>query len=195
MALFIVAVGGWYARDSYHKYIDAQSEIIRTQAQQARDEAEKKRLEIFSQTVKSLVSDRSLQAPANQIKKSVASVLQDGEKAFIAPQQIETQADRPLTSEDKDKFRVVLPQEEDLLSIEEEIDDIFHVEAQHFTPNKIFRLKELKLNVSSTPISAKKRMEIIKKADRQEPIRLKIKLIKNAKTRSIEEALILDVLN
>ena len=58
-------------------------------------------------------------------------MLQDGEKAFIAPQ-IEAQADQPLTSADKDKFRVVTPPETEPQDIEEEIDDLFHVEAQRF---------------------------------------------------------------
>lgn len=194
MVVFMIAIGGWYANDSYHKYIDAQSERIRLQAQQSRDEAEQRRLETVSQMVKDLSSDRSLQAPANQVKKSVASVLQDDEKAFIAPQ-IEEQASQPLTSADKDKFRVVLPTEQELPNVEEEIDDIFHIDAQHFTPNKPFRLRELRLNVNSDVIDAAKRMAIIRKADRQEPVRLKIKLIKNATTGSIEQAYILDVID
>lgn len=194
MVVFIVAIGGWYANDSYHKYIGLQSEKIRLQAQQSRDEAEQRRLETVSQMVKDLSSDRSLQAPANQVKKSVASVLQDDEKAFIAPQ-IEEQASQPLTSADKDKFRVVLPTEQELPNTEEEIDDFFHIDAQHFTPNKPFRLRELRLNVNSDVIDPAKRMAIIRKADRQEPIRLKIKLIKNATTGSIEQAYIMDVIN
>lgn len=194
MVVFIVAIGGWFAHSSYHKYTELQAKNIDLQAQQSRDEAEQRRLETVSQMVKDLSSDRSLQAPANQVKKSVASVLRDDEKAFIAPQ-IEEQADQPLTSADKDKFRVVLPTEQELPNVEEEIDDIFHIDAQHFTPNKPFRLRELRLNVNSDVIDAAKRMAIIRKADRQEPVRLKIKLIKNATTGSIEQAYILDVID
>ena len=194
MVVFIVAIGGWFAYSSYHKYTELQAKNIDLQAQQSRDEAEQKRLEAVSQMVKDLSSDRSLQAPANQVKKSVASVLQDDEKAFIAPQ-IEEQASRPLTSADKDRFRVILPPEQELPDVEEETDGIFHIDAQHFTPNKPFRLKELRFNVNSDVISVEKRMDIIRKADRQEPVRLKIKLIKDARTGDIKQAYILDVLN
>lgn len=194
MTVLLVAICAFFANKSYHRYIDAQSEKIKLQAQQSRDEAEQRRLEIVSKMVKDLSSDRSLQAPANHIKKSVASVLQDDEKAFIAPQ-IEEQASQPLTSADKDKFRVVLPTEQELPNTEEEIDDFFHIDAQHFTPNKPFRLRELRLNVNSDVIDARKRMAIIRKADKQEPVRLKIKLIKNTTTGDIEQAYILDVLD
>ncbi|MBE2985336.1 hypothetical protein CCAL6883_08300 [Campylobacter sp. RM6883] len=208
MVVFIIAIGGWYARDSYHKYIELEQSKVKLEQskieleqskiaseQEVKDkEIEKEKLSIVLSNINDLVSGRELQEPANRAKKAIAATLQEGERAIINPD-IKEQANKPITVEDKDKFRVVLPQEEELPSTEEEIDDIFHIEAQHFTPNKIFRIKELKLNVSSTPISATKRMEIIRKADRQEPVRLKIKLIKNAKTGGIEEALILDVIN
>lgn len=195
MAVFIIAIGGWYANDSYHKYLNVQSEEIKLQAQRSRDEAEQKRLETISQMVKDLSSDRSLQAPANHLKKSVASVLQDDEKAFIAPQ-IEAQADQPLTSADKDKFRVVTPPETEPQDIEEEIDDLFHVEAQRFTDGKPLNLSSggLKITANSETTTKKERDQILRKAERREPIRLKVKIIKDGHAQKIKRAYIMSVI-
>lgn len=208
MTVFIVAIVGWFARSSYHKYIekeikqielrkdelDIEKERIRNEREIKDKELEKEKLDSILNNIKELVSDRNLQAPANYSKKVIASTLLENEKALINPEILEQSSD-PITTEDKEKFRVVLPQEEDLPNIEEEIDEIFHVEAQHFSANKPFKLKELRFNVNSDVISTDKRMHIIRKAERREPVRLKIKLIKNPNTQAIEQAYILDVLN
>jgi len=193
MVVFIIAIGGWFANSSFHKYTDLQAESIQKQAQQARDDAEQKRLETVSKMVKDLSADRSLQEPANRVKKSVAEVLQDQEKAIIAPE-LDDQINAPITSADKDKFRVVLSQVE-TPDIEEEIDDLFHIQSQFFTSERPFRVKELgNVNLNSDILSVEKRITLIQKAEKQEPVNLKIKLIKDGKTQKIKNAYILDVL-
>ena len=193
MVVFIVAIGGWFANSSFHKYTDLQAESIQKQAQQARDEAEQKRLETVSKMVKDLSADRSLQEPANHVKKRIAEVLQDQEKAIIAPE-LDDQINDPITSADKDKFKVVLPKVE-TPDIEEEIDDLFHIQSQFFTSERPFRVKELgNVNLNSDILSVEKRITLIQKAEKQEPVNLKIKLIKDGKTQKIKNAYILDVL-
>ena len=143
--------------------------------------------------VKDLSADRSLQEPANRVKKSVAEVLQDQEKAIIAPE-LDDQINAPITSADKDKFRVVLSQTE-APDIEEEIEDLFHIQSQFFTSERPFRVKELgNVNLNSDILSVEKRITLIQKAEKQEPVNLKIKLIRDGKTQKIKSAYILDVL-
>ena len=193
MTVALVAICGFFAYKSYHKFLDTQVEKIKVQAQQARDEAEQRRLETLSKMVENLSADRSLQEPANRVKKSIAEVLQDQEKAIIAPE-LDDQINAPITSADKDKFRVVLSQVE-TPDIEEEIDDLFHIQSQFFTSERPFRVKELgNVNLNSDVLSVKKRITLIQKAEKQEPVNLKIKLIKDGKTQKIKNAYILDVL-
>ncbi|MGF7479069.1 hypothetical protein [Campylobacter concisus] len=193
MTVALVAICGFFAYKSYHKFLDTQVEKIKVQAQQARDEAEQRRLETLSKMVENLSADRSLQEPANRVKKSIAEVLQDQEKAIIAPE-LDDQINAPITSADKDKFRVVLSQTE-VPDIEEEIDDLFHIQSQFFTSERPFRVKELgNVNLNSDILSLEKRITLIQKAEKQEPVNLKIKLIKDGKTQKIKNAYILDVL-
>ncbi|WP_462110580.1 hypothetical protein [Campylobacter concisus] len=193
MTVALVAICGFFAYKSYHKFLDTQVEKIKVQAQQARDEAEQRRLETLSKMVENLSADRSLQEPANRVKKSIAEVLQDQEKAIIAPE-LDDQINAPITSADKDKFRVVLSQVE-TPDIEEEIDDLFHIQSQFFTSERPFRVKELgNVNLNSDVLSVEKRITLIQKAEKQEPVNLKIKLIKDGKTQKIKNAYILDVL-
>jgi hypothetical protein len=193
MTVALVAICGFFAYKSYHKFLDTQVEKIKVQAQQARDEAEQRRLETLSKMVENLSADRSLQEPANRVKKSIAEVLQDQEKAIIAPE-LDDQINAPITSADKDKFRVVLSQVE-APDIEEEIDDLFHIQSQFFTSERPFRVKELgNVNLNSDILSVEKRITLIQKAEKQEPVNLKIKLIKDGKTQKIKNAYILDVL-
>lgn len=193
MTVALVAICGFFAYKSYHKFLDTQVEKIKVQAQQARDEAEQRRLETLSKMVENLSADRSLQEPANRVKKSIAEVLQDQEKAIIAPE-LDDQINAPITSADKDKFRVVLSQVE-TPDIEEEIDDLFHIQSQFFTSERPFRVKELgNVNLNSDILSVEKRITLIQKAEKQEPVNLKIKLIKDGKTQKIKSAYILDVL-
>lgn len=193
MTVALVAICGFFAYKSYHKFLDTQVEKIKVQAQQARDEAEQRRLETLSKMVENLSADRSLQEPANRVKKSIAEVLQDQEKAIIAPE-LDDQINAPITSADKDKFRVVLAQVE-TPDIEEEIDDLFHIQSQFFTSERPFRVKELgNVNLNSDVLSVEKRITLIQKAEKQEPVNLKIKLIKDGKTQKIKNAYILDVL-
>ena len=193
MTVALVAICGFFAYKSYHKFLDTQVEKIKVQAQQARDEAEQRRLETLSKMVENLSADRSLQEPANRVKKSIAEVLQDQEKAIIAPE-LDDQINAPITSADKDKFRVVLSQTE-VPDLEEEIDDLFHIQSQFFTSERPFRVKELgNVNLNSDILSVEKRITLIQKAEKQEPVNLKIKLIKDGKTQKIKNAYILDVL-
>lgn len=193
MTVALVAICGFFAYKSYHKFLDTQVEKIKVQAQQARDEAEQRRLETLSKMVENLSADRSLQEPANRVKKSIAEVLQDQEKAIIAPE-LDDQLNTPITSADKDKFRVVLSQTE-VPDIEEELDDLFHIQSQFFTSERPFRVKELgNVNLNSDILSVEKRITLIQKAEKQEPVNLKIKLIKDGKTQKIKSAYILDVL-
>lgn len=193
MTVALVAICGFFAYKSYHKFLDTQVEKIKVQAQQARDEAEQRRLETLSKMVENLSADRSLQEPANRVKKSIAEVLQDQEKAIIAPE-LDDQLNTPITSADKDKFRVVLSQAE-IPDIEEELDDLFHIQSQFFTSERPFRVKELgNVNLNSDILSVEKRITLIQKAEKQEPVNLKIKLIKDGKTQKIKSAYILDVL-
>ena len=193
MTVALVAICGFFAYKSYHKFLDTQVEKIKVQAQQARDEAEQRRLETLSKMVENLSADRSLQEPANRVKKSIAEVLQDQEKAIIAPE-LDDQLNTPITSADKDKFRVVLSQTE-VPDIEEELDDLFHLQSQFFTSERHFRVKELgNVNLNSDILSVEKRITLIQKAEKQEPVNLKIKLIKDGKTQKIKSAYILDVL-
>ena len=193
MTVALVAICGFFAYKSYRKFLDTQVEKIKVQAQQARDEAEQRRLETLSKMVENLSADRSLQEPANRVKKSIAEVLQDQEKAIIAPE-LDDQINAPITSADKDKFRVVLSQVE-TPDIEEEIDDLFHIQSQFFTSERPFRVKELgNVNLNSDILSVEKRITLIQKAEKQEPVNLKIKFIKDGKTQKIKSAYILDVL-
>lgn len=193
MTVALVAICGFFAYKSYHKFLDTQVEKIKVQAQQARDEAEQRRLETLSKMVENLSADRSLQEPANRVKKSIAEILQDQEKAIIAPE-LDDQINAPITSADKDKFRVVLSQVE-APDIEEEIDDLFHIQSQFFTSERPFRVKELgNVNLNSDILSVEKRITLIQKAEKQEPVNLKIKLIRDGKTQKIKSAYILDVL-
>ena len=56
-------------------------------------------------------------------------------------------------------------------------------------------MKELgNVNLNSDILSVEKRITLIQKAEKQEPVNLKIKLIKDGKTQKIKNAYILDVL-
>lgn len=92
--------------------------------------------------------------------------------------------------QDASKFEYVPPVIDD---IEEEIIDLYYIDNYHFrSENKSFKLAGMSKEINSITITPEKRMQLIVKAENQEQVKLKIKLIKDAATSKIKEAYLLD---
>lgn len=132
---------------------------------------------------KSLSQNKIIQDSINNPKKETLAILKDDEVYKTVDNNI-------LTKNDTNKFEYIPPIVPD---IEEIVEETHTISNYYFkSEEKYFKLDGISKEINSLPMSAEKRIKIITKAEAQQPVKLKLKLIRDASTNKIKEAFILD---
>lgn len=184
--------GGWFSYLGFSKFLDSKRNELEVKSrevmQNLHGEEQTRYLDTINNVVEALkdVSNNSnLQKAINKPKQDIANMLKDDE--FLG---INDNTQDKITKNDTSKFNFIEPTIED---IEEEIIDFYTIDNYQFrSPEKNFKLSGISKEINSLPISAEKRIKIITKAEAQEPVKLKLKFIKNGLTNKIKQAFILD---
>jgi len=184
--------GGWFSYMGFGKYLEHKKAELETKSKEVANrlsgEEQERYLDTINKTVeamKEISKDVTLQKAINKPKQDIAAMLEDGEVLIIND---DTQ--HKITKDKVDEFEVVPPVVDD---IEEEVEDIFTISNYYFrSKEKYFKLDGIPVNANSLPMPAAKRMKIITKAEAQQPVKLKLKIIKDGLTEKIKEVYILD---
>ncbi|CAM3512052.1 hypothetical protein [Arcobacter aquimarinus] len=132
---------------------------------------------------KSLVQNKNIQDAINTPKKETLGILKDGEVYKIAN-------NTSLTKNDTSRFDYIAPNIQD---IEEEVENIYTLEYYNFVrEGKMFKIVGISPLANSETISAEKRMRLMSKAETQQQVKLKIKIVKDGATKKPIKAFILD---
>ena len=184
--------GGLFSYMGFSKYLEHKKLEIETKSKETADklsgEEQKRYLDTINKAVeaiKEISKDVVIQKAINKPKKDIAKILEDNETLVI-----NDDVDHKITKSKADEFDVIPPQVED---IEEEIEDVYNISAYYFrSKEKYFKLDGVSEYANSITISVKKRMRMIAKAEAQQPVKLKLKIIKDGITKKIKEVYILD---
>ncbi|MGJ0332516.1 hypothetical protein NG752_00645 [Aliarcobacter cryaerophilus] len=156
---------------------------LQNEARQSEVEATKKYFDGLIDINKNLVQNKTIQDSINNPKKETLEVLKDDEV-------YKTVNNQTLTRDDATRFEYVPPVIDDT---EEEITDYFDIDKYYFrSPGKEFKINGITKELNSLPMPLNKRMQLITKAENQEQVQLKIKLVKDGVTNKIKEAYLLD---
>ncbi len=185
--LIVGSIGTSQYIDHLNNDIQAKKEIeiqkLQNQARQSEVEATKQYFDALIGINKNLVQNKTIQDSINNPKKETLEVLKDDE-VYIAYNNVK------LKNQDASKFKYVPPVIND---IEEEITDYFDIDKYYFrSPGKEFKINGITKELNSLPMPVNKRMQLITKAENQEQVQLKIKLVKDGVTNKIKEAYLLD---
>lgn len=127
--------------------------------------------------------NKNLQDAINKPKQVTVSVLKDNEKVKIDNQTL-TKANEPL-------YEYVTPSVDDIE--EAPIEGIYTLEYYNFVKDgKMFKIVGISPLANSETISADKRMRLMTKAETQQQVKLKIKIVKDGITKKPIKAFILD---
>lgn len=166
---------------------ESQKEIklkeLETQDRQDERDTTEKYFNSVIEISKLLAKNKNIQDAVNNPVKETLSILKDDE-VYVTYNNVK------LKNQDASKFEYVPPVIDD---IEEEIIDLYYIDNYHFrSENKSFKLAGMSKEINSITITPEKRMQLIVKAENQEQVKLKIKLVKDAATSKIKEAYLLD---
>ena len=190
MYTILTIAGMWFSYLGYTKYLEKEAkkiEIEKEIKEKELDGEEKvKYVEIINNTLetfKEIMLDKKLQDAINTPKKEVLSILEENEK--IIDNNIE------YTSSSSSQFEYIKPNIEDT---EEIIDEkIVTLDSYIFThEGKPFKIQGLAPLANSSVLDASKRMKLISKAESQQQVKLKLKVIKDGITKRAKEVYILD---
>lgn len=156
---------------------------LEIQDRQDERDATEKHFNSVIEISKLLAENKNIQDAVNNPVKETLSILKDDE-VYIAYNNVK------LKNQDASKFEYVPPVIND---IEEEITDYFDIDKYYFrSPGKEFKINGITKELNSLPMPVNKRMQLITKAENQEQVQLKIKLVKDGVTNKIKEAYLLD---
>ena len=134
--------------------------------------------------MQNVANNAIIQKAVNEPKQIIANKLGENETLILNNTQ------EIITRNDVSRFEYVPPVIND---IEEEITDYFDIDKYYFrSPGKEFKISGITKELNSLPMPVNKRMELITKAENQEQVKLKIKLVKDGVTSKIKEAYLLD---
>lgn len=167
--------------------IQAKKEVeiqkLQNQARQSEAEATKQYFNGLIDINKNLVQNKTIQDSINNPKKETLEVLKDDEV-------YKTIDNQNLTKNDSSRFDYIAP---DIQDIEEEVENIYTLEYYNFVKEgKMFKIVGISPLANSETISAEKRMRLMSKAETQQQVKLKIKIVKDGATKKPIKAFILD---
>ena len=195
----------WFSYSSYTYNVDAELQKVKTHSEvkikemeiaekQSATQAEKEDRQRERETYQDIVNkilekdneiklNKNLQDAINKPKQVTVSVLKDNEKVKIDNQTL-TKANEPL-------YEYVTPSVDDIE--EAPIEGIYTLEYYNFVKDgKMFKIVGISPLANSETISADKRMRLMTKAETQQQVKLKIKIVKDGITKKPIKAFILD---
>jgi len=177
--------GGWFSYMGFSKYLDTQIKKTEIALNEAKDTTHKEVLLKTVEAIKEVSTNVMIQKSINNPKQEILKMLKDDEVLTI-----NDDIQHKITNDDVNEFDVTLPVVED---IEEEIEDTYSISTYYFkSKEKYFKLNGLTVNANSITMPAKKRMKIITKAEAQQPVKLKLKIIKDGITKKVKSVYIID---
>lgn len=185
--LIVGSIGTSQYIDHLNNDIQAKKEIeiqkLQNQARQSEVEATKQYFDALIGINKNLVQNKIIQDSINNPKKETLEVLKDDEV-------YKTMDNQNLTKNDSSRFDYIAP---DIQDIEEEVENIYTLEYYNFVKEgKMFKIVGISPLANSETISAEKRMRLMSKAETQQQVKLKIKIVKDGATKKPIKAFILD---
>ncbi|WP_066222618.1 hypothetical protein [Aliarcobacter cryaerophilus] len=183
--------GGWLSYLGFSRFMDNKKEELevksRETSQRLSGEEQARYLDTINRTVEAMqdiANNAIIQKAVNEPKQIIASKLQENETLILNNNQ------EIITKNDVTRFQYIPPVIDD---IEEEITELYYIDNYHFrSENKSFKLAGMSKEINSITITPEKRMQLIVKAENQEQVKLKIKLVKDGATSKIKEAYLLD---
>lgn len=194
MYVLIVAVIAFTGHESYAAYMEHLNEKIKTEEKielaklektdrkDEREAAQKNYTELIELT-KGLAYNKTIQESINKPTRDTLSILKDGEY-------IKVSKDKKIVTSDKSKYNYKKPIIED---IEEITTESYKIETYNFLRSgKLFKFEGISKAANSETLDASKRIKMMQKADAQETVKVKLKVIKDPVTKSIKNIYILD---
>lgn len=194
MYVLIVAIIGFAGYEGYAKYIEhlnkkieaektvALVQLEKNDRKDEREATEKKYNQLLDLT-KDLAYNKTLQDASNKPKRDVLSILKDNEY-------IKVSKDTKITTADKPKYNYKKPAIED---IEEVVEEEYRIETiNYLKPGKLIKFEGLSKSANSEIITAEQRMKLMDKADKQESVKVKLKIIKHPTTKQIKKIYVVD---
>jgi len=183
--------GGWVSYLGFSKFLEHRNKSLeiksRETSQRLSGEEQARYLDTINKTVEAMqnvANNAIIQKAVNEPKQIIANKLGENETLILNNTQ------EIITRNDTTRFEYVPPVIND---IEEEITDYFDIDKYYFrSPGKEFKINGITKELNSLPMPVNKRMQLITKAENQEQVQLKIKLVKDGVTNKIKEAYLLD---
>jgi len=195
----------WFSYSSYNYNVEAELEKVKIQSevkikemelaeQQAATKAEKEDRQRERETYQEIINkilekdneiklNKNLQDAINKPKQVTVSVLKDGENVNIDS--------HTLTKANEPEYNYIEPIVNDIE--EEPIEGTYILEYYNFVKDgKLFKIQNVAPLANSETISADKRMRLMTKAETQQQVKLRIKIIKDGVTKKPIKAFILD---
>jgi len=184
--------GGWFTHLGFSNYMHTQQKELELKSEEKLKELsideQAAYIETINKTVQALKEvalNPTLQKAINQPKQELSSMLQDNETLVI-----NDNTSHKITNDSVSNFDYTPPQVPD---IEEELEDIYTVSNYFFTSQeKYFKLDGISKNANSLSMPVAKRIELLSKAEKQEPVKLKLKIIRDGISTKIKQVFILD---
>lgn len=134
-------------------------------------------------TNKALALNKNIQNAINKPKHDTIAILKNGETVNIDT--------ATLTKANEASYEYIKPTVDDIE--EDPIEGVYTLEYYNFVKDgKLFKIQGIAPLASSATISAQKRMRLMTKAETQQQVKLKIKIVKDGVTKQAKEAYILD---
>jgi len=184
--------GGWFTYLGFSKYMENQQKEIELKSQEKLKELDGEERKRYSETVnKALVSMKeiannvTLQKVINKPKEDLSTNLEANEVLTF-----NNDTEHKITNNSSQSFAYIPPQVDD---IEEEIEDTYTIANYHFkSEEKYFKLDGISKLANSLAMPAAKRIKLLSKAEKQESVKLKLKIIRDGLSKNIKQIFILD---
>lgn len=187
-----VLAGCFTSYKGFSLYLDSKQREIENQKAIKMRELENEDKEKYAnfannalETLSQFKIDKTLQNATNNPKKEILSILDNDEKVTIFDEE-------PLYNTNISDFEYKKPEIEDIEFIEEK--ELYIETYNFYKDGKLFKFVGQTGNVNSETISTEDRMELIRKADKKEPVKVKIKYIKDGVTNKIKNMYIMELI-
>jgi len=177
--------GAWIVYTGYTKYLDYKKNELEKKLNAANNKTYSDTINKALETITELSKNIEIQKAINKPKQEIAKMLEDSE-TFV----INDDTQHPITKDKANEFEIIPPKVEDT---EEIVENLYNIHTYFFKDkDKSFKLGGIPANAKSITLTPEKRMKIISKAENQQPVKLKLKIIKDGVTKKIKDVYILD---
>jgi len=196
MYVLVVALLSFTSFEAYTSHLESVDKEIQSQKEiqlkkldyidrNSERESVGKMYDSLADITKSLVENKTLQDSVNKPKRDILSTLNDNEYVKVSK-------DKKLTNKDKRKYNYKKPNV-DTDDIEVITTEIHKIETQNFVKKgKLFKLNNISKPANSELLEASKRIDLMKKAENKEDVKVKIKTIIDGVTKKVKSVYIVD---